>query len=275
MSISAPRYVSTPVPLTGRGPRVLAIAVRELVRRATWGTILVVGITYLGVTLIVTVDVAFSSFLGSLTLATFEGPIESPVWPFLLLIVATAVGAGSLAEDIGSRSFTLYRSRPIRLIDYLAGKTVACGGWLLIAAVGPGLVAVVITAILGYPSAGLALEAASAYLATGFLAAVFFTGLALALSSLTNRALYAGVAIFGLVLSLFIGSALVAGVTGNVYVPYASPVADLHSVAHSAFGLAGTPPTDPTASAAVLAGSGVGLWLFAYWRLLRAEAISE
>ena len=275
MSISAPRYVSAPVPLTGRGSRVAAIAVRELVRRATWGTLVPVTITYLGMVLQGAVNVAFESAIGRVSLATFETPFESPVWPLLMLIVATAAGAGSLAEDVGNRSFTLYRARPIHLVDYLTAKTIACGGWLLIAAVGPGLVLIAITAALGYPSATVALEAAGAYAAVGLVAAIFFTGLALALSSLTDRALYAGVAIFGIVLSLYVGAAVVAGITGNVYVPYANPVANLHSVAHAAFGLRGTAETDPTGSAIVLTGVGVVLWFFAYWRLQGTEAISE
>ena len=275
MSISAPRYVSAPTPLTGRSSRVVAIAVRELVRRATWTTLFPVAITYLGIVLIGAINVAFASAIGRLSLATFESPMESPVWPLLMLIVATAAGAGSLAEDVGNRSFTLYRSRPIHLIDYLSAKTIACGGWLLIAAVGPGLVVVAITAALGYPSASLAAQAAGAYLAVGLVAAIFFTGLALALSSLTDRALYAGVAIFGIVLSLYIGAALVAGITGNVYVPYANPVANLHSLAHAAFALGGTAETNPLGSAIVLTGAGVVLWIFAFWRLQHTEVISE
>ena len=275
MSISAPRYVSAPTLLTGRGARVVAIAVRELVRRATWGTLVPVTITYLGVVLIGAVNVAFTSLTGQLSLATFESPFESPIWPLLMLIVATAAGAGSLAEDVGNRSFTLYRARPIHLVDYLGAKTIACGGWLLIAAVGPGLVLVGITAALGYPSAMVALEAAGAYAAVGLVTAIFFTGLALALSSLTDRALYAGVAIFGIVLSLYIGAAVVAGITGNIYVPYANPVANLHSLAHAAFAASGSTETDPTGSAIVLTGAGVILWFFAYWRLERTEVISE
>ena len=275
MSISAPRYVSAPSPLTGRGSRVAAIAARELVRRATWGTLVPVTITYLGIVLIAAVNVAFASVLHHLTLATFETPFESPVWPLLMLIVATAAGAGSLAEDFGNRSFTLYRARPNPLLDYHSAKTIACGGWLLIAAAGPGLVAVAITAALGYPSATVALEAAGAYAAVGLVAAIFFTGLALALSSLTDRALYAGVAIFGIVLSLYIGAAVVTGITGNVYAPYANPVANLHSLAHAAFAVSGSTETDPTSSAIVLTGTGVVLWIFAYWRLQRTEVISE
>lgn len=275
MSISAPRYVSAPVVLSGRGTRVLAIASRELTRRATWGTLAAVTLTYLGVVLIATINVALSSAFGSLTLATFETPFNSPVWPLLILIVATAAGAGSLSEDVGTRSFTLYRARPIHLVDYLAGKTIACGGWLLIAAVGPGLIVVAITAALGYPSATLALEAAGAYLAVGGIAAVFFTGLALALSSLTDRALYAGVGIFGVVLSVYIGAALVAAITGNIYVPYASPFANIDSIAHAAFGLTGSTATEPAGSATVLAAAGVLLWGFAFWRLQHQEAIAE
>ena len=275
MSISAPRYVASPAALTGRGARVASIAVRELLRRATWGTLVPVVFLYVGVVLIGAVYVVFSSAAGTLSAATCEAPFESPVWPLLLLLVATAAGAGSLADDVGSRAFTLYRARPIHLVDYLAAKTIACGGWLLIGAIGPGLILVVITAALGYPSATEAVQAAGAYVLVGTVAAVFFTGLALALSSLTDRALYAGVGIFGLVLSFYIGAALVAGITGNVYVPYADPVANIHSIAHAAFGLGGAPPTDPGASAAVLLGAGLAMWALAYGRLRRTEVIVE
>jgi ABC-type transport system involved in multi-copper enzyme maturation permease subunit len=275
VSIAAPRYGATPVARLGRVHRTLAIVRRELLRRAGLGTWLVVALTYLAVTLIITINTEFASLIGTLSLATFETPYASPAWPFLMLIVATSVGAGSLAEDVGNRSITLYLSRPIRRIDYLAAKTAATGSWILIAAVGPGLVGLAIVLALGWAPASLVLTGAGAFVATGLLASIFFTGLALALSSLTTRSLYAGVGIFGVVLSLEIGAPIVAGLTGNTRVAYASPITDILSVAQSAFGISGPYATDPFTSAAILAFAGAFLAIFAGWRISRVEVVGE
>ncbi|MGA3022920.1 MAG: hypothetical protein ABSE66_09040 [Thermoplasmata archaeon] len=239
------------------------------------GTILVLALTYLAVTLVLTINTDFASLTGSLTLATFETPYASPAWPFLMLIVATSVGAGSLAEDVGNRSITLYFSRPIRRIDYLAAKTAATGTWMVIAAVGPALLGLAVILALGWAPASLVLAGAGAFVATGLLASVFFTGLALALSSLTTRSLYAGVAIFGVVLSLEIGAPLVSGLTGNSSAAYASPITDILSVAQSAFGISGPFATDPLTSAALLAFGGGLLAIFAGWRISRVEVVGE
>jgi len=239
------------------------------------GTWLVVALTYLAVTLILTLNTEFASLTGTLSLATFETPYASPAWPFLMLIVATSVGAGSLAEDVGNRSITLYLSRPIRLIDYLAAKIAATGSWIVIAAVGPGLLGLVVILALGWAPTSLVVSGAGAFLAVGFLASVFFTGLALALSSLTTRSLYAGVGIFGTVLSLEIAAPLVSGLTGNTSVAYASPITDILSVAQSVFGISGPYATDPLTSAALLGLVGAFLAVFAGWRISRVEVVGE
>ncbi len=275
MTISAPRYQSVSHARIGLGPRTLAIARREFVHRAGSGTLAALALSFIAVILIVTLTVEFASLIGSVTTATYYAPYESPAWPFLVLIVAATAGAGSIAEDIGSRSITLYLTRPIRLLDYLAAKATACGGWIALAAIVPGVIGVTITALLELASAEVALSALGAFVATGLLATVFFTGLALALSSLTSRSLYAGAGIFGVVLSLYIGVAVVAGITGSTLVRYASPVTDVLSVAAAAFGVSGTPPTDPAVSAALLGGAGVLLAALALWRLSRVEVVTE
>ncbi|MGA8711204.1 MAG: hypothetical protein WB786_08285 [Thermoplasmata archaeon] len=275
MSIAAPRYGATSVVRLGRVHRTLAIVRRELLRRAGLGTWLVVALTYLAVTLIITINTQFASLVGTLTLSTFETPYASPAWPFLMLIVATSVGAGSLAEDVGNRSITLYLSRPIRRIDYLAAKTAATGSWIVIAAVGPGLAGLAIVLVLGWAPASLVLTGAGAFLAVGLLASIFFTGLALALSSLTTRSLYAGVGIFGVVLSLEIAAPIVSGLTGNTTVAYTSPITDILSVAQSAFGISGPYATDPLTSAAILSFAGAFLAVFAGWRISRVEVVGE
>jgi ABC-type transport system involved in multi-copper enzyme maturation permease subunit len=255
--------------------RTFSILRSEMLRRAGVGTLLLVALAYLAVTLIVIINTETASAVGQLSPSPYETPFQSPIWGLVILIIATAVGAGSIAEDRGSRSIVLYLSRPIRPIDYLSAKAGSIGSWLLIAAVGPGLVAVGILAALGVGSANLNFHAAAGFAATGLVAAIFFTGLALALSSLADRALYAGVAIFGLVLSLEIAASVVSGITGNSTVLYLSPITDLTSVAQGAFNIAGPYATDPLRSGVLLAVSGGVLAAAAYWRLSQVEVVGE
>ena len=253
----------------------MAIASREFFRRGTWGPLVAVVLIYMAVVLVVTTTVYLGYIFGDVSASTFGSVYISPIWPFLILLVTAGVGAGSLADDVGNRTITLYLSRSINLLDYVLAKTIACGGWLLIAALGPGLFAVAISAALGYASPTVLVQAFLGFLATGLVVAVFFTGLALALSSLTNRALYSGVAIFGLVLAVFIGASVVGGITGNPYVPYANPIVNIESVAWGAFQFSGPAPTNPAGSAAVMVSTGVVLWCLALLRVTRVEVITE
>jgi ABC-type transport system involved in multi-copper enzyme maturation permease subunit len=247
---------------------------REFVHRAGWSTLLPLGLLFTVVMATIIVEGFFSGFTGGLSRAGLESALESLPWPFLVLIVATSAGAGTLAEDIGNRSITLYLSRPIHLGDYLLAKAAACGAWLLLATAAPGLAGVLVVWLLGYVPLVTALQAAAGFLAVGIVAGVFLTGLALALSSITNRSLNAGVAIFGLVFSLYIGVSVVSATTGNHFVRYVSPLTDLHSVALGSFGVVGA-PTDPLGSAIGLLGAGVLLAFLAEWRMSRIEVVGE
>ena len=275
MSISAPRYVQGSVARVGRTWRILSIVEREVVRRATWGPLLVVALTWLIVVLEVVVNVYFATLTGSSVGAAFETPYSSVIWVLLLLIVTATVGAGSIADDIGSRAITLYLSRPLRISDYVAAKASAIGTWLLVAGVAPGCVAATVTAALGYVSASAALAAVAGCFAVGLTTAIFFTGVALALSSLTRRSLYAGVGIFGTVLALGVSVGVVAGITGNNDLLYADIATNVQSVGAAAFGLPSPYPTDPVASAVVLVLTGVVLAALAWWRLGRIEVVGE
>jgi len=275
VSISAPRYVQSTVARVGRPWRILAIVEREVVRRATWGPLFAVALTWLIVVLETVVNVYFATVTGGSIGAAFETPYNSVIWVLFLLIVTATVGAGSLADDIGSRSITLYLSRPLRISDYLTAKASAIGTWLLIAGVAPGCVAAAITAALGYVSASAALAAVAGCFAVGLPTAIFFTGVALALSSLTRRSLYAGVGIFGTVLALGVSVGVVAGITGNNDLLYADIATDVQSIGAAAFGLPSPYPTDPVASTVVLALTGCVLALLAWWRLGRIEVVGE
>ena len=275
MSISAPRYTQGPVARVGRSFRVLAIVEREILRRATMGPLFAVVLTWLLVVFEVMVRVAFAGGPGFSVPAAFESPYESVVWVLLLLIVTAAVGAGSIADDIGSRSITLYLSRPIRLSDYLVAKASSIGTWVLIAAVGPGCLAAGLAAALGMASASEALTAMAGCVAVGIVVAIFFTGVASALSSFTRSSLYAGVAIFGTVLSVTVAVSVISGITGNADLLYADLVSNIQGIAEAAFGLPSPYATDPFASVAVLVLTGLVLTGLAWWRLTRIEVVGE
>jgi len=275
MSISAPRYVQAPVARVGRSSRLWSIVQRELRRRSTWGPLLAMVLTWFIITLWAVVAVFFTSLTGGSVRNAFESPYESVIWNLLILIVAATAGAGSLADDIGSRSITLYLSRPIHLTDYLLAKASAVGVWILIAAVGPGCVAAFVSAVLGWVSPTDALAAAGGCLALGIVTAVFFTGICLVLSSVTRRSLYAGVAIFGVVLSATAAVSVISGITQNANLLYADLTSNTQSIAEAAFGLPSPYPTDPAVSAAVMLLTGAVLITLAWWRLSRIEVVGE
>jgi ABC-type transport system involved in multi-copper enzyme maturation permease subunit len=275
MSISAPRYSSGPLPRLDRQSRLWSVASQEFRHRVQAAVLLPVVFCYMGVVLTTVVFVYLESIFGMVSLGTFAIAFQSPIWPYLILIVTATAGAGALAEDAGSGAIVLYLSRPIRLLDYLSAKTISVGAWLVVAAICPGLLAVGITAVLGMENAPIAFQAGAGFFAVGLLAAIFFTGLALALSSLTKRPLYAGVGIFGLVLTLNIGVSLVSGISGNSQVSYADPISDVLAVAQSAFSVSGSSPIDPAVAASVLLGAGVLLWAFAALMLRRTQVIRE
>jgi ABC-type transport system involved in multi-copper enzyme maturation permease subunit len=275
MSISAPRYVRAPVAHLGRASRALAVLEREFRRRSTVGPLFVVTLAFMYVVIDVTFTVSFASLTGTSVMGAFEGPYGSTFWTLLMLIVAAMVGSGSLADDIGSRSITLYLSRPIHLTDYLLAKSAATGSWILIAAAGPGCVAAGLTAALGMVSASTALSAVGATLAVGIVTAVYFTGITLAFSSLTRRSLYAGVAVFGSVLSVTVSSEVVSGVVGNARVLYADPITSLSSIAQASFGLPSPYPTDPAVSFLLMMMVGLVLGVVAWVRLSRMEVVGE
>jgi len=275
MSISAPRYAAGPLPLVSRTRRALAIYLEELGRLAGWGTWLVVAISYAAIVLAIVVNAELSSLLRGLTLSSFYVAYAIPIWPFLILLVATAVGSGSVSDDLSSRSITLYLSRPIRLEDYVGAKVAAVGTWVGVTAIGPGLLGVTILAALGLAPLAVSVSAFLVFLALGLLTTFFFTGLAIGLSALTSRALYAGVGIFGITLSAEIVGAAVSGATGNSSVLYISPVDDIETAASAAFQTGSATSIDPWGATAVLVVAGAVLFAIAWLRLRRVEVVGE
>ncbi|MCI4340014.1 MAG: ABC transporter permease [Thermoplasmata archaeon] len=274
MSIAPPRYAVPNIARVAREQRALTIFFNEVTARAGWGTGLVVAFGY-AVTLIAILLTVLLRPPGGAPLSAFYVPIGLATWPLLILLVSATTGSGAIAEDLTSRSITLYLSRPIHLIDYLGAKTAAVAFWIGMVAVGPCLVGVLLAAGLGAVSATVAFSAFGAYIVVGFLATFFFTGLAIALSTWTARSLYAGVALFGVVLALQLAAVVISGITGDAQIRYLGVFTDLQNVGVSAFQTGGEQSVDPALSAVALILVGLGLFVAAWQRLIRVEVVGE
>ncbi len=275
MSINAPRYATPTLRLSGRGGRVLTVYLNELRTRAGWVTWAIVAVTYLAVGLIVILNAEFASLLSGVNLALFHGPYGSPIWPYFTLIVATAVGSGCIADDLASRAITLYLSRPIHLVDYVTAKILAVASWIGISAIGPGLVGVTIAAGLGLVPLPVSLAALGAFLAVGLLTTTFFTALSVTLSTYTKKALYAGVSIFGIILSTNLATSAIASATGNSAIEYLSPVTDILAAADAAFETGAVTPVVPGTAAVLLVATAAILVVATWIRLTRFEVVGE
>ena len=274
MSIAAPRYAAGAYRSVGRGSRIATILYREIAARAGVGTWIVVAFAYLTNVLVLLFNIVILP-VGPIDLASFSAPYGGTLWPLEILLVCALTGSGSIAEDLASRSITLYLSRPIHLIDYLVGKAAGLGFWIAMAAIGPGVVGSIFAAALGGVSASVAVSAIAATIVLGLLATAFFTGLALALSAWTARGLYAGVAIFGLILTLEFTVLALAGTTGNPQVIYLSVFDNLQNIAYYLFQSPGITSTYPGLSAFYLGVVTFLLFVATWLRLERVEVVGE
>jgi ABC-type transport system involved in multi-copper enzyme maturation permease subunit len=274
VSIAAPRYAAGSYTRVGRGARIATIVAREVTTRAGTGTWLVVAFAYLTNVLILVLRTVVLPGQ-SHALALFGSPYGGTLWPLEVLLVTAVCGAGSIAEDLSSRSITLYLSRPIHLVDYLAGKAAGLGFWVAMVAIGPGVVAAILSASLGGISASVAFSAIAATLALGLLSTAFFTGVALVLSAWTARALYAGVAVFGIILTLELSVIAISTTTGNPQVPYLSVFSNLQNIAYYLFQSPGLTSTYPGVSALYVAAASVLFFVATWVRLERVEVVGE
>ena len=185
-------------------------------------------------------------------------------------LVASA-GASAIAGDIADRSITLYLSRPITPADYLVGKGATVGLVLAIFFLVPGVAACLFAYFVGNVSFGLAATAMGAFVVVGVLMVGFFTSLALFLSSLTRRPVYAGAAIFGVLVSAEVLASLLQGVTSSAQVLYVSPLDDLLAIGQSVFGV--TPSVDPGTALSIVLGIIVIAWAIAFLRVRRVEVV--
>jgi ABC-type transport system involved in multi-copper enzyme maturation permease subunit len=276
MSISAPRYTIPSLERESRARRVRVIVVDGLMRRlgALNIVLIVLGSLIVGVEVVLFTTPAFAILInggGSVALKNFATPYLSIAYLLLATLLVASAGASAIAGDVANRSITLYLSRPITPADYLLGKGLAVGLVLVIFFLVPGIAACLFAYVVGNVSLGLATVAMGAFVAVGLLVAVVFTALALFLSSLTRRTIFAGAAIFGLLVTAEVLAVLVRSVTGSAQSLYVSPIEDLLAVAQSVFGV--TPAVNAGIAFAAVAGLAVVSVVLAFLRVRQVEVV--
>jgi len=279
MSIHLPDYSLPPPELLSRTYRVRAIFLAEIRARSGVLNIVVLSLIFAIVLLSVVVQFYFVALTGSVLSAPapitlFFSPGVFTAYSVFLVLLSTSVGAGIIAGDVATRSITMYLSRPITHLDYLAAKIGAVGTWIALGAVAPGLVATIIVLALGYVSLLVALQAAAGFLVVGLLTVGALTGLAILLSALSSKSTFAGAGIFGTLIGAEAIATVLSAIGHRSSFLYASPLEDTAGVARSVFGITGN-PLDPWTAAGILAGFAAVTMILAYLRLQRAEVVSE
>jgi ABC-type transport system involved in multi-copper enzyme maturation permease subunit len=276
VTISAPRYTISTLDREPRWKRVRVIIFEGLMRRlgALNIVLIVLGCLIVGIEIVLFTTPALVDILssgGPVGLTNFATPYDSVTYLLLATLLAASAGASSIAGDVANRSITLYLSRPITPVDYLVGKWFAVGLVLAIFFLIPGIAGCLFAYFVGNVSIELAATAMGAFVIVGLLMVGFFTSLSLFLSSLTRRPVYAGAAIFGVLVSAEVLGALIEGVTSNPQALYVSPLDDLVAVGQSVFGV--TPSIDAgTAFGIVVVITAVAL-LVGYLRVRQVEVV--
>jgi ABC-type transport system involved in multi-copper enzyme maturation permease subunit len=134
------------------------------------------------------------------------------------LFLVLLVGPNLVSRDLRFNAFPLYFSRPVRRIDYFAGKLAVIGFFLLAIIVVPAAGAYLLG--LGFSlSLGVARDTYRVLWASvlfGLLVAVSAGTLMLALSSLSRRSIYVGLAWAGLVFLSQMLATIMLGVRGDI-----------------------------------------------------------
>ncbi len=199
-TVRQPTYLRREEPLRGRFFRVWSIFASGVRRGFRRPFALITILLALAVGVITTI---FNIFVGGLfgqeiTLSSFFQTLTNPAILVFMLLVAAGVGAGLIADDMRHRSLTLYLSRPVTSVGYVAAKASIVGLALFIAVAFPGVVGPIVAALLGYVGWVTALIALGAGLAFGLLAVGVFGLTVLMFSSLTTRKGIAAAAMFAM-----------------------------------------------------------------------------
>jgi hypothetical protein len=142
-----------------------------------------------------------------MTSELIQGLFNEPFMLFALFLAAVA-GSRAISEDVAQKSFTIYFSRPIKKLDYVAIKFGTVGGVMWFGTMVPVLVTYAGLILLSSVGGAYLIEHLwvwGAIILYSLLVVLVLTSLILAFSSLTARRFYAA---FGLVVSYIISTIL-------------------------------------------------------------------
>lgn len=277
VTLRLPTYVRREEPLRSRSHRLLAIfasgAKRELKR------VLNIVVLFLAIAFGVIATI-FTIFLAPLISpgqpidgSFFYVTLTNPAVLFLTLIVAAAVGSGLISDDIRHMSLTLYLSRPITTLDYLAAKLSIVGLAVFLAAAFPILLSPIVAAILRYVSWEVALSALASGLGFGILAMGLVSFLALMFSSLTARKGVAAASIIATMLALQALGDSLSSILEAEELLYIAPYQNLLAVGRALYGVEATGLAWPVSLAIVL-GVTIVSGMVAYLRVGSMEVVA-
>lgn len=282
MSISLPTYRRRETPLLSRRNRAMVIVTtglrREFRRPAA---IFAIGAGSALITITAIVFLLFAPFfLGGqpLDLSFFYVPASNGSNLLFVSLMAAAVGGGLIADDVHSMALTLYLSRPISPLDYLAAKAAILSTLLSMLTIMPLVLTPFLAGFLGLVTWGVALSAIGVALGVGLLLTAFYTAVALFLSSLTRRKSYAGAGIFAFTLGLTVPVALLGtpdspGYIGVPTILHLSPWENYLAVARAAYGVPAGPIEWGPALAILLTITGLAA-LVTYLRMRSMEVVT-
>ena len=192
-----------------------------------------------------------------------------------VLILTTFAGAGLVANDLRTGAILVYLSRPLTRRDYVLGKMGVLLGLILSVTLVPGLLLYGVAVALA-PEHFLKWSLAwipPAVVAQSLVVAVVWSLLVLAVSSLSKSARVAGLAFFGLVVSLEV----VRGIVGLVYRWPGSLVlslrSDLRALSDAIFGFTPRPEVHWAWPAAILTAVAVACLLILRSRVRAVEIV--
>jgi ABC-2 type transport system permease protein len=130
---------------------------------------------------------------------------------FFIMLLVVVAGPGLISRDLRFNALPLYFARPLTRLDYVLGKLGVIGALVAAVAVGPALFAYIVGVgfSLDISVVGDTFPVLLGSLAFGLVITLSVGTLILALSSLSKRSLYVGIAFAGLwIISGSVGSAM-------------------------------------------------------------------
>lgn len=256
VTLRLPTYTRREAPLRGRGYRVLSLftsGVHREFRRPVNLVALILAVAFGVIGTMLTIFLASLIPGQALDATAFYAIFTNPAVLLLILVVATAVGSGLVAEDLRHMSLALYLSRPLTVGDYLTAKAGIVALAVFVAVAFPGILGPIVAALLTYVTWEVALHALAAGLGLGLLATALFASVVLLFSSLTRRKGAAAAGAFATVLATQILAQPLRFVFEAEEVLHLSLYENLLAVGRVLYGVEGGPLAWPLALLVLLA----------------------